>query len=119
MPLYEYACPRCGAVVEICRKVADRHRATRHCGVKTKLVIVPPMIRSTFAPFRAVTGDRRVINNETERRKFMREFRLAEIGNDPSMAPPQESEKALESRRKRAFRDLQQLKDLPNFGGDE
>lgn len=41
-----------------------------------------------FRPYKAVAGDRRMINTRQEHKDFLRQFGYEEVGNDKSMAPP-------------------------------
>lgn len=87
MPLYCYACPKCGASEEAYRKIAQRRRSPPHACGRMVLELRPTAV-SVFTPYKAMGGDRRMVRNHDEHRSFLREFGYEEVGNDSSMAPP-------------------------------
>jgi len=84
MPVYDYRCS-CGEEAAEYRTVADRHNGPKcsTCGAQMgKVFSAPSMVMPDIQPYRAVAGDRRMINSRAQHRQFLREFGLVEVGNE-------------------------------------
>lgn len=85
VPVYDYKCPECHSLTAEFRKVDNRHDCPKcsSCGTITEKVIsAPSMIMPDIQPYRAMAGDRRMVNSRVEHRQFLREFKLEEVGNE-------------------------------------
>jgi hypothetical protein len=106
MPTYACFCTVCSREFEYVSSIAERHILPKHCGVRTERRINAPMVAPMFEPYKAVAGDRRYIRTKAEHRDFLREFNYVEVGNDPSMAPPNLTDEEFE------YQKGQQLEEL-------
>ena len=85
MPVYDYKCPKCHTFATEFRKIENRNDCPKcsSCGNATdKVISAPSMIMPDIQPYRAMAGDRRMVNSRVEHRQFLREFRLEEVGNE-------------------------------------
>jgi hypothetical protein len=117
--LYEYLCSTCGKTIEAVRTVANRNRAPRHCGKATKRQFTPSVhIVPNFQPYRVVGEERGlVINSRQEHRDYLRRHGYAEVGNDPSFAPPPHDPDRIAEKQRETKEALEQLKYAPSIDG--
>lgn len=98
MPLYTYACPKCGGVDTEFNTVANRHAGPVCCGASMKLEITPTQVANVlgggdFQGYRCPVTDQWVTSRR-QRREIMARQGLIEAG-DKSRADEKRREKML------------------------
>jgi hypothetical protein len=93
VPLYSYACSRCGREQDAYRRVSSRNRGPKCCGETAKKIITGKYsVFALFTPYRAVgLPGRPWIKTLAEHKAQLREHGREEIGNDRSMQPEMEA----------------------------
>lgn len=85
MPVYAFACDRCGRGQETYCSVADRPRTLPcGCGGTAARVYTAPMVMPDIQPYRAVAGDMagKPITSRREHREYLKRNGLVEVGNE-------------------------------------
>ena len=84
MPIYVYACPKCGKQTDEFRKIADRHNAPE-CHGLMEFRIMPAAVYGDNTDYRAAaidkeTGKRPMITSKKAHREFLARNDYVEIG---------------------------------------
>lgn len=109
MPTYAYQCRVCEREFEVWTTIADRNKPQRHCGKKAKRIMNAPMVAPLFQPYKAVGTDGRIVRTKREHLDMLLEFGKVEVGNDSSMAPPDEHPDEIAARNREFAADLNQI----------
>lgn len=115
MPTYLHRCPVCGTKLEVICRVDERDEPVWHCINLAERIIEAAMVAPSFKPYRAVTGDRRMVHDAAQHKAFLKDFNLVEVGDDKSMAPPPFNRDEYEALNKIQQSDLRQLEDAPTI----
>ena len=105
VPVYDYKCQKCNRTQDEVRTVDNRHDCPKcsSCGSPTEKVIsAPSMVIPDIQPYRAMAGDRRMVNSRVQHRQFLREFKLEEIGNEGPPPSVQDGRAYVPKRKRRA-----------------
>lgn len=88
MPLYAWRCV-CGESVDVFRKLKDYKKPPKHCGKPlTRELSGNHYVWDSFKPYQAVGRGKPFIKTRAEHKAYLARNGYEEIGNDPSMAPP-------------------------------
>lgn len=89
MPIYAHACA-CGHTVEEYRPIKDYKKRPKHCGKSMPQVIQGShYVWGAFQEYRAIGRGRPLIKTRQQHKDYLRINGYEEVGNDPSMAPPE------------------------------
>lgn len=88
MPIYHYRCESCGHEEDAYARVMDRHWGPLCCNQGMQLKIVPAHVMPDIEEF-TIPGTDQVIRGRKQKREYMREHRLIEVGNEGRPEPGQ------------------------------
>lgn len=106
MPTYEFFCGTCRKRFDIVKPMAQSSDAEFHCGTQAERVFTAPHVIGVFEPYRSMGPERQWIHTRQEHKDFLRRYGYEEVGNDPSMAPPDISDAEFEHNREQQLKEL-------------
>lgn len=106
MSTYLYECPKCAKRFDVIKPMAESSRTEYHCATEAQRVFTAPHVIGVFEPYRSMGPDRQWIHTRQEHKDFLRRYGYEEVGNDPSMAPPDISDAEFEYNRDQQLKEL-------------